>query len=101
MTSKEKIDKLTDKIQGTYQLIHNYKTRNFLKPWWKTVFEFSNFMNQHFQDDEVRNTLGKWVCNGGKYGLESSEIRSQIAKHVIYIVQNLYKKHKNNKKNIL
>lgn len=92
---EEKIDKLTDKIQGTYQLIHNYKTRNFLKPWWKTVFEFSNFMNQHFQDDEVRNTLGKWVCNGGKYGLESSEIRSQIAKHVIYIVQNLYKKHKN------
>lgn len=89
-----KIEKLTDKIQDTYKLIHNYKTRKFLKPWWKTVFEFSNFMNQHFQDDEVRIIIGKWICDGGKYGLESAEIRSQIAKHVIYIVQHLYKNSK-------
>jgi len=88
--NQDKIDKLTEKINETYGLIHNYKTRKFLKPWWKTVYEFSNFMNQHFRDDEIRNKIGKWICNGGQYGLESAEIRSQIAKHVIFIVQNIY-----------
>ncbi len=86
----EKVERLTKKIQDTYKLIHNYKTRKFLKPWWKTVFEFTNFMNQHFRDDEIRSKIGKWISNGGEFGLEASEIRSQIAKHVIYIVQKLF-----------
>lgn len=86
---KDKVKKLVCKIRDTYKLIHNYKIRNFLKPWWKTVFEFSSFMNQYFQDDVIRSTLGKWICNGGKYGLDADEIRSQIAKHVIYITKHL------------
>lgn len=86
----EKVNRLTNKIEDTYNLIYNYKTRKFLKPWWKTVFEFSNFMNQHFRDDEIRNKIGKWICKGGEFGLEAAEMRSQIAKHVIHIIQYLY-----------
>ena len=84
------IMKLAYKIQGTFKLTYNYKTRNFLKPWWKTVFEFSNFMVQHFRDDNIRNQISKWICNGGELGLDAAEMRSQIAKHVIYIEKNLF-----------
>ena len=86
----QRINRIVQKIENTYKLITNYKTRNFLKPWWKTVFEFTNFMTIHFQDDAIKSKLGKWICGGGDYGLEASEIRSQIAKHVIYITQILY-----------
>lgn len=83
--------KLVQNIQRTFELIHQYKTRVFLKPWWKTVFEFSNFMNQNFRDDRVRNQLCCWICIGGSLGLNALEFRSQIAKHVIYITQNIDK----------
>lgn len=83
------VEKVTKKILSTYSLIHEYKTRHFLKPWWKTVFEFSNFMYQYFRDDNIRRIIGKWICSGGEYGLDSAEIRSQIAKHVIYITENI------------
>lgn len=86
----EFIKKLIQKIEGTFKLIYNYKTRNFLKPWWKTVFEFSYFMTQHFRDDYVRYQVSKWICNGGDVGLDAAEMRSQIAKHVIYIEKKMY-----------
>lgn len=89
---KELIKKLAYKIERTFKLIYDYKTRNFLKPWWKTVFEFSNFMMQHFRDDYVRKQVSKWICNGGDVGLDAAEMRSQIAKHVIYIEKKLYER---------
>lgn len=81
---------LSKKIGKTLGLIKNLKNRCFLKPWWKTVFEYNNFMNKNFRDDIVRKKVGKYICNGGQYGLDPSEFRSQIAKHVIYITQKLY-----------
>lgn len=87
----QNLERLSNKIYNALKLVHEYKTRQFLKPWWKTVFEFSNFMHQHFRDDNIRGTVGKWICNGGKYGLEAAELRSQIAKHVIFLTRNLSK----------
>lgn len=90
--NSESEELLVQSISRTFKLIHNYKNRIFLKPWWKTIFEFSNFMAQNFRDDKVREQLCQLICKGGKYGLSAAELRSQIAKHVIFITQNLNKK---------
>lgn len=90
--SEADIKLLSIKIQNVFELIHQFKTRHFLKPWWKTVFEFTNFMNQYFRDDITRKQVGKFICDGGIYGLEAAEFRSQIAKHVIYITNKLAEK---------
>lgn len=87
--SPEDMEKLIGKIADTKFLIHQSMRRRYLKPWWKTVFEFSNFMNHHFRDDRLRQDVGTFICNGGKHGLKADEIRSQIAKHVVYITQKL------------
>lgn len=84
-------DYLVEGIERAVDLIHNYRERKFLKPWWKTIFEFSNFMHTNFRDDKIRKQLCEMICKGGKYGLEASELRSQIAKVVIYITQELWK----------
>lgn len=85
----QKSDSLTQKIFSTYNLIERYQTRNFLKPWWKTVFEFTNFMKINFGDDKMRAKIGKSICNDNK-AEETAEFRSQIAKHVIFITQKLF-----------
>ncbi|OJU12090.1 MAG: hypothetical protein BGN88_02660 [Clostridiales bacterium 43-6] len=85
----EDIETLKQKTDKTFRLIHQLQTRSFLKPWWKTVFEFSNFMHQNFRDDVVRKRVGQFICNDGKFDLDAAEFRSQIAKHVIFITKRL------------
>ena len=86
----KKVTNLAVKIDHAFELVDKYKNRNFLKPWWKTVFEFNNFMNQNFKDDIIRKNLEKFICNGGEYDLDPAEFRSQIAKHVIFITDKLF-----------
>lgn len=93
---QKNVESLSKKILNTYDLVNRYTNRNFLKPWWKTVFEFSNFMNQNFRDDELRNRIGKLICQESTSHFDSSEFRSQIAKHVIYITERLYKNGQSN-----
>lgn len=81
--------KMAQKIYNVMRLVHQYMTRDYLKPWWKTVFEFSNFMEQRFRDDRVREQAERFICSGGDCGLKGAELRSQIAKHVSYITQKL------------
>lgn len=80
---------LSERVYISMQLIHQSMTRFYLKPWWKTVFEYTNFMNHYFQDDRIRRKLGKYICDGGDYGLEEDEFRSQIAKCVTYITKEI------------
>ena len=87
--SEETKKVLADRLYISMQLIHQSMRRHYLKPWWKTVFEFTNFMSHYFRDDRVREQVGKFVCDKGVYGLEADEFRSQIAKHVIFITQKL------------
>ncbi len=86
----EEFCQLQNRILLALKLIHNYKKRTFLKPWWKTVFEFTSFMEHHFRDDRICELLCRSISNDGEYGLEASELRSQIAKHVIYLTQKLF-----------
>ena len=81
-------ERLIEKVLVAYKLIHNYKTRAFLKPWWKTVFEFTNFMRRNFPDDRIRSQLSDLICHGDGVRIEAAEFRSQIVKHVSYITQN-------------
>lgn len=82
------------RMSTTIKLVHQLKSRQFLKAWWKTVFEFSNFMIKNFPDDNIRKKLGKYICDGGElkepYHLDASEFRSQIAKHVSFITKAVY-----------
>ena len=90
--SENDIESLSKKIHNAFDLIYQFMTRHFLKPWWKTVFEFTNFMGQYFRDDIVRKQVCKFICDGGIWGLDAAEFRSQIAKHVLNITQKLYEK---------
>lgn len=79
-------------IKRVYTLIEQYTSRTFLKPWWKTNFEFSDFIERNFRDTRVRKTLCTWICNKSDKKPAGDEVRSQLAKHVIYIVQEIHKK---------
>lgn len=96
--NKEK-KRMARKIYTVMRLVRQYMTRDYLKPWWKTVFEFSNFMERHFQDDRVREQAEKFICSGGDCGLKADELRSQIAKHVTYITRQI-KKEKETKERV-
>lgn len=88
---KENIDGMAIGIDRTFELLEKYLKRDYLKPWWKTNFEFNNFINKNFTDDKVRETLCRWVCNKRNETPEGAEFRSQLAKHVCYITQEIYK----------
>lgn len=82
LDNTEDINQLVIGIQRVYKIINRYQNRSFLKPWWKTIFEFSNFINKNFLDDIIRKQLCELICDESNVG---SELRSQIAKHVSYI----------------
>lgn len=86
----EDITYMIDNIRRIYVLIDNYQRRKFLKPWWKTNFEFADFINHNFRDDHVRQQLCAWICQESEDMPAGDEFRSQIAKHVIYITQRLF-----------
>lgn len=88
--SEEDCGKLAKQIKRTYSLVDRYQSRKFLKPWWKTIFEFQNFMNRNFYDDNTCKQLCDFIYKGGEYGLPASEFRSQLAKHVKYVTRRLY-----------
>lgn len=89
--SEEDCGKLAKQIKRTYSLVDRYQSRKFLKPWWKTIFEFQNFMSRNFYDDNIRKQLCDFIYKDGEYGLPAAEFRSQLAKHVKYVTQRLYK----------
>ncbi len=88
--TEKQCKELVTQIKRTYMLINRYQSRQFLKPWWKTIFEFENFMARHFYDDSLRKQLCDLIYYGGKNGMPASEFRSQLAKHVKYIMQQLF-----------
>lgn len=83
--SPEVLKKMGQRVYGTMKLIHQSMTRDYLKPWWKTVFEFNSFMGHYFRDDRIRRQVELYICKGGPGGLQADEMRSQIAKHMIGI----------------
>lgn len=88
--TEEQRKELVSQIERTYRLVDKYQSRQFLKPWWKTIFEFENFMDRHFYDDSLRKQLCEYIHRGGENGMSASEFRSQLAKHVKYIMQQLF-----------
>jgi HD superfamily phosphohydrolase len=54
--------------------------RDFLKPWWKTLYEYERFMAAKFADGEQRAAAEALICAGGK---EGEEARSAIVRGVL------------------
>lgn len=80
-----------DIVRAT-SLVQQLFNRQFLKPFWKNLFEFNSFMNKHFANEETtRKTLGEFVCKDvtEEHPLSGSEFCSQLAKHVIFITKEL------------
>lgn len=96
---REILDKYFNKVlnntKRVYLLIDNYLKRKYLKPWWKTNSEFTNFINTNFQDDCIRERLCSWICQGEGEKLSRDEFCSQLAKNVTYITRKLYKESSN------
>lgn len=91
---------MIENIRRIYTLIDHYQARKFLKPWWKTNFEFTDFINHNFRDDHVRQQLCAWICQEANEQLAGDEFRSQLAKHVIYITQQIFEHKSDEAKNI-
>ena len=68
--------------QRLYTLLYQLFRREFLKPWWKTIFEYKNFMSSRILDDKIRKAIAKRICSDTD-GIFADEFRSQIAKAVI------------------
>ncbi len=92
-SDNSEIDKCFEKsiknVKRVYCLVDNFLKRVYLKPWWKTNSEFTNFMNTNFQDDRVREQLCNWICRGKGNELTNDEFCSQLAKNVTYITHQL------------
>ena len=85
----DEISTLLNNLKRTHKLIRNYNKRAYLKPWWKTNSEFTNFMEANFRDDRIREKLCDLICNDNKE-IKSDEFRSQLAKNVSFITKEIY-----------
>jgi HD superfamily phosphohydrolase len=76
----------TDKCMKRLLPLLNYLfERQFLKPWWKTLFEYENFMHSKIPDDIFRAEIASKICDEET----GDEFRSQIAKGVISLSERL------------
>lgn len=85
-------EKVVKNVNHVYSLIGDCIKRKYLKPWWKTYSEFNSFIEINFPDDNIREKLCQWIGQGDTEKFAGDEFRSQIAKHVRYITQQIYGK---------
>lgn len=94
------LEQLSLRVLYTLKIINRLRSRDFLMPWWKTVYEFTVFMKKNFTDHCIRKDLGKYICSGGNYGLSAKLFRSELGKNVISVFNNFIQKHKDKYSNI-
>jgi len=71
------------------EVIDRLQKREFLKSWWKTPFEFNAYLDKRFANDKkTRHELGERICYSANESFNATEFRSQIAKHVLHLVNN-------------
>lgn len=90
---EDDLKRMITNIRRIFNLIDKYQKREFLKPWWKTNFEFTSFIEKNFKSTQEHDTLGEWIGNSDKGTPKGDEFRSQLAKHVIYIAGGLYEQY--------
>jgi HD superfamily phosphohydrolase len=82
-------------LKRVYFLLDQLFRRILLKSWWKTLFEYENFMHNKISDDKIRRDLARRVCSDSDAdGINAAEFRSQIAKGVIELSKILYRKNR-------
>lgn len=88
---------LVNKLQLTYKIISNYKSRTFLKPWWKTLSQFVIFLERNYKDvswngyshEDIRNKICKMITYGTQ-NVPPDQLRAQIAQLVMLISKAIY-----------
>lgn len=82
-SQERKLDKKDrNMVERIAPLLKQLFERQLLKPWWKTIFEYSNFMKANFPDDNLRRNIPRKICDE-KEKNQGSEFRSQIAKAIL------------------
>ncbi len=92
-------ESLINKLQLTYKIISNYKSRKFLKPWWKTLSQFSIFLERNYTDvslngyshEDIRSRVCSMITYGTK-NVAADQLRAQIAKLVVLISKKIQEK---------
>lgn len=90
---------LINKLLLTYKMISDYKSRKFLKPWWKTLSQFSIFLERNYKDvssngyshEDIRDQICKMITYGRK-SIPADQLRAQIAKLVVLIANEVQEK---------
>ena len=90
---------LINKLQLTYKIISNYKSRKLLKPWWKTLSQFSIFLEKNYKDvslngyphEDIRSKVCGMITYGTK-NVAADQLRAQIAKLVVLISNKMLEK---------
>lgn len=78
------------KVKRALELIDKLARRDFLTPWWKTVYEYKAFMEHYFRDNNTREKVAERICDEKKYSEGfCSEFRSQIAKGTIELSEGI------------
>lgn len=95
-----KVEQLSLRVLYTFKIIKRLRSREFLMPWWKTVYEFTDFMKKNFTDYFIRKELGKYICSGGNYGLSAKLFRSVLGKNVISVFNDYIRDHSERYQNI-
>lgn len=100
--------RLVEKLMLTYKIISDYKKRKFLKPWWKTLSQFSIFLERNYKDvsfsgythEDIRGKVCRMITYGTKE-VPADQLRAQIAKLVVFIANEIYRKQDKGKVRIL
>lgn len=92
-TPEDGISSMIANIRRVFTLIDKYRRREFLKPWWKTNIEFTNFIDRNFKGTLAYKKLAEWIGHGDDGVPKGDEFCSQLAKHVIYITGGLYRQY--------
>lgn len=99
---------LVNKLLMTYKVISNYKKRKFLKPWWKSLSQFSIFLERNYKDvsfngyahEDIRSRICEMITYGTK-DVPADQLRAQIAKLVVLITKTVSENQSEGNKKIL
>ena len=100
--------RLIKKLMLTYKIISDYKKRKFLKPWWKTLSQFSIFLERNYKDvsfsgyshEDIRSKICRMITYGTK-DVPADQLRAQIAKLVVFICNEIHQNPENGNTKIL
>lgn len=87
--SKLKKQQIIGSIERTMEMIEAWMKRDLLKPWWKNIYEYNNFLSSNFRSDTLRRDFAQWICQNGNAAERenAANFRSLVSKLVIALAK--------------